>query len=254
MLCTWARRKAGPLYFTVLLCAILAPVVQAQEDERRVSSPDGQIELRVFVAQPAGSIWSRVGYQVYLHGKPLITTSFLGLDIWNQEPMLGENVGLMKSTAASNNRYRSLVAEYGQNGSLGRRLNIEVRVYNNGLAFRYVLPMSTPLEEILIHDEATEFHFAEVGVLDRLEPLPDYDLPFAVHEVAIMDSGGAGYPRTFLINPGGSNMVTNLARKPDDPNIAYSGKTPLTWPWRVLVIGPEAEHPAQAGILRELQQ
>jgi len=37
-----------------------------------------------------------------------------------------------------------------QNGSLGRRINVEVRAADDGIAFRYVIPRSTPLEELLI--------------------------------------------------------------------------------------------------------
>jgi hypothetical protein len=50
--------------------------------------------------------------------------------------------------------------EYFQNGSLGRRITLEVRPYDDGVAFRYVIPKSTPLNEILIVNEDTEFRFA----------------------------------------------------------------------------------------------
>ncbi len=55
----------------------------------------------------------------------------MGLDIYNQEPLLGQNLGLIHSSTASDagagEKYNSLTAEYMQNGSLGRRLNVEVR-------------------------------------------------------------------------------------------------------------------------------
>ncbi len=86
-----------------------------------------------------------------------MNTSFLGLDIQDQEPLLGENVGLTSSSSTTSKKYNSLVAKYMQNGSLGRLINVEVRAYNDGVAFRYVIPQSTPLIEILIAEEATEF-------------------------------------------------------------------------------------------------
>ena len=49
--------------------------------------------------------------------------------------------------------YGRLVAEYMQNGSLGRRINIEVRAADDGVAFRYVIPQTTPLVKMLIEDE-----------------------------------------------------------------------------------------------------
>ena len=120
----------------------------------------------------------------------------MGLDIRDQEPFLGENPGFMSSDAGSNTKehYNFLVAHYMQNGSLGRRFDVEVRAYDDGVAFRYVIPKSTPLEEILIRDEATEFNFAQPGVLSHLDAKSDFDLPFVVEQpgigwVAITDAG-----------------------------------------------------------------
>ena len=74
--------------------------------------------------------------------------------------MLGEKDGLIGSKTGAGPGYNSLLAEYMQDGSLGDRINIEARVYNDGVAFRYVLPRTTPLEDLNIADEATEFRFA----------------------------------------------------------------------------------------------
>ncbi len=78
---------------------------------------------------------------------------------------MGENVGLMTATHISGQSclYRCLNAEYMQNGSIGRRLNLEVRVWDDAVAFRYVIPRSTALDEILIDNELTEFHIAHPG-------------------------------------------------------------------------------------------
>ncbi len=129
-------------------------------------------------------------------GKPLIATSWMGLDIRDQEPYLGENPGFISSETASNDRshFTSLFAHYMQNGSLGRRVDIEIRAYDDGVAFRYILPRSTPLEEILIRDEATEFNFAQPGALSHLDARPDFELPFVFEEpgvgwVAIIAAG-----------------------------------------------------------------
>ena len=131
------------------------------QDERRVLSPDGSLEFRIMVTQPEPGALSRIGYQVWLRGQPLIRTSFLGLDIHDQEPVLGFNVGLTSSHAVkSGGIYNSLIVEYMQNGSLGRRIDVEVRVWNDGVAFRYLIPNSTPLGKILIEEEFTEFELA----------------------------------------------------------------------------------------------
>lgn len=229
------------------IALLLVPLaLHAQQDERRMVSPNGQLEFRLFVAQPDGALFSRIGYQVFLRGKPLITTSWMGLDIRDQEPFLGENPGFMSSETASNDKehYNSLVAKYMQNGSLGRRLDVEIRAYDNGVAFRYVIPQSNPIEDILIRDEATQFNFAQPGALSHLAAQPDFDLPFTAEGVTIAEAGpeakSPAYPRTYLIRAD-NGMRTNLARSKDEPTVAFAGKTPLVWPWRVVLMGPERE-------------
>jgi hypothetical protein len=194
------RRLVG---FVFLICAAFG------QDERRVQSPNGQVEFRLFIATQGNSSLSRIAYEVSLHGKPLVNTSFLGLDIQDQEPLLGENVGLTSASSGTHGKYNSLTAKYMQNGSLGRLINVEARAYDDGVAFRYVIPASTPLMEILIAEEATEFRPAKSGL------------------VAITESGLGNYPAMHL----DSNLITRLARP-------YKGTTPLTCPWRIISIRP----------------
>ncbi len=144
------------LAFVVLTCAAFA------QDERRITSPNGQIDFRLFIAVQESNNLPRLAYEVFYHGQPLVKTSFMGLDIEVQEPLLGENVGLTSSSTAKSEKYNSLVAHYMQNGSLGRLIDIEARAYNDGVAFRYVIPRSTPLTEFIITEEATEFRMATI--------------------------------------------------------------------------------------------
>ena len=136
---------------------------------------------------------SRVGYQVFFHGKPLIATSWMGLDIRDQEPFLGENPGFMSSDTGSE---RTTTIPWSpttcRTARLGRRLDVEIRAYDDGVAFRYVIPKSTPLEDIFIRDEATEFNLAQPGALSHLAVKPDFDLPFAVEEPGSAGSRSRG--------------------------------------------------------------
>jgi Glycosyl-hydrolase 97 N-terminal len=188
---------------------LLASVALAQ-DERRVTSPNGQLEFRLFIASPGNSNLPRLAYEVFYRGKPLVTTSFLGLDIQDQEPLLGENVGLTSSTSATSAKYNSLVAKYMQNGSLGRLINVEVRALDDGVSFRYVIPPSTPLIELLIADEATEFR------------------PVDPSQVVLTESDPETFPPMRL-----DQTMIHLTHR-------YSGKTPLTCPWRIISVTPHA--------------
>ncbi|HJT87497.1 MAG TPA: glycoside hydrolase family 97 N-terminal domain-containing protein, partial [Bryobacteraceae bacterium] len=140
------------------MLALLTSAAGARaQDLRQVTSPDGRVQFRIFLAQPQPAALFRLAYQVLYDGKPVLDTSFLGLEILNQ-PILGENVGLTSSKTTKGDAYNGLLAQYMQNGSLGRRINLEVRVYDQGIAFRYVVPESGPLRPMLIVDESTEFH------------------------------------------------------------------------------------------------
>ena len=246
-----ARYRAVTRGSGLFLCALLPfTLLGQQQDERRVVSPNGQFEFRVFVAQPEGSIFSRIGYQVFFRGKLLIATSWMGLDIRDQEPYLGENPGFMSSDTASNDKdhYNSLVARYMQNGSLGRRLDVEVRAYDDGVAFRYVIPKSTPLEDILIRDETTEFNFAQPDILSHIPAQPDFDLPLELPGLTITvgpESTSPIYPKTYLVRTE-AGMKTSLARSRTEPSVAFVGKTPLTWPWRVVLVGTDPHRLAES--------
>lgn len=220
-----------PHFITVLF--LLLPLVCARgQDQRRLVSPDGQLEFRLFIAQPEGSL-SRLAYQVIFHGKRVIDTSFLGLNIHDQEPILGENVGLVASRSGNG----TLTAEYMQNGSIGRRITVEARITNDYVEFRYLIPRTSALEQILIEDEATEFDVAEPLRAGR------FDLPFSIGAVRISEVPSAGFPAMFLARGEGGVLTAHLAGGTRDPLVAFDGKTPLVCPWRVVAINRTASTP-----------
>ncbi|HWF11600.1 MAG TPA: glycoside hydrolase family 97 N-terminal domain-containing protein [Bryobacteraceae bacterium] len=240
----------------------LAPLALQAQDERIATSPNGQLAIHIFATLPEGALWGRIGYQVWYRGKPLLTTSWMGLDIRDQEPFLGENPGFMFSDAVSGGEFNSVVAHYMQNGSLGRRIDIELRAYNDGVAFRYSMPRSNPLFDIYIREEMTEFNFAQPSVLAHLPSRPDYDLPFTVEQpgvgpVTITDAGpearSAKYPRTYLVRTD-TGMRTTLARSKTDPSVGYAGHTPLDWMWRAVIVGMAREHLAESATLKDLNR
>lgn len=268
------RPALPPLLLSLfLLCAAVAPA----QDLRSVTSPDGQIAFQVFVAHPVDpQALFRIAYSVRYRGKQLLDTSFLGMDIYNQ-PTLGENAGLMSSHTAASGMYRSLTAEYIQNGSLGRRINVEARVFDGGVAFRYVVPRSTPLDEIFIENEATEFSFpagavtypmrvhdfhsthAEPGKpepLSQLSPEALLALPFVVEVpdtgwVAVHEVPTNNYPHLLLTRSDPQTMIATIAPRPGEA-VVVKDRTPLTTPWRVLLIAPSRESLPPAEIIGEI--
>ena len=196
----------------IRIVAVLALAVFSAwaQDERRIASPNGQLEFRIWTWQSAEGGLSRIAYQALRRGKLVVDTSFIGLAIQNQEPILGENAGLIASRVSSGPGYREVVAEYMQNGSLGRRINVEARVFDDRVEFRCVIPRSTMLDEIRIEDEATEFRVIA---------------PAQVSEIPL-----AGFPRMTVVD-GAAHLPRN------ELGVAYAGRTPLVLPSRVISFG-----------------
>ena len=238
------KTRALTLLLTLLLCAAGARA----QDERRVTSPDGQIEFRIFLIHPEPEETVRLAYQVYYHGQRFINTSFLGLDIHDQ-PLLGQNVGMIGAKTESASGYHALTAEYMQNGSLGRRINVEVRAYNDGIAFRYVVPKSGPLVRMSLDNETTEFEFMEDATLDRghqpvtqLSTKAEVALPVVAEQpglgwISIGEVRMGSYPRMYLIRTEGKILISRLPPGANELHLAWEGATPMTCPWRVLTIG-----------------
>jgi alpha-glucosidase len=237
------------------LLLLLAGAAHA-EDERKVVSPDGQLEFRLFTVLPEGAQLNSLAYQVWLRGKPLIDTSCLGLDIHFQEPLLGENVGLSSGKSLHEAGYNGLLADYLQNSSTGRRIQLEVRVWNDGVAFRYLLPRQFPLLDLLIEDEATEFHFARTapGKLPAQSALPYVEAIPGVGWMGIFESRVPDLPPTTLVRIDANAMIAHVPDKPDDPGVAFVGVTPWTGPWRMIVIAPERDGLAKSDMVRSLQR
>lgn len=247
-----SRSSAGCF---LVLAAVSAGFAQ---DPQRVTSPDGQIEFRLFIDQPERGALFRLAYRVDYHGMPLLDTSFMALRIHNQEPDLGDNVGLTGSRTMASEQYNTLIAEYMQNGSLGRRINVEARAYNGGVAFRYVIPQSTPLSPMLLDNEFTEFAFAkDAEAIGRIAPGSMAALPFVTEQpgvgwVAVDEVQAGSYPRMYVTRQDGNILVSRLPSRADESNLAWEGPTPMTCPWRVLAIGATRQQVSESQLVRSL--
>lgn len=156
---------------------------------------------------------------------------------------------------------------------------MEIRAYDDGVAFRYVIPKSTPLNEILIENEDTEFHFAADAnafpwLLSGFEAKPDHQSHMALSRIPsdaviavplILEQAGVGWveiaevarketPRLYLNHPKGTTLISSLPSLPQDPHLALDTATPITCPWRVLLIGESRELVTSSKILDELNR
>lgn len=280
-------RSLPILFLATSLCAL------GQIDELRVASPNGQIEFRLFgYPQEESSEYPRLAYQVYFRDKMLMDTSYLGLNIRDQ-PVLGVNLGYVKSTRASvdesytvpagksksiRNHYNSLTAQYLQNGTLGRQLTMEIRAYDDGVAFRYDIPYSDPLRDLYIENDSTQFRFAEDGetyplilqnfqtnyedqfsrvTLSGLHPDSLIGLPFLVEQpgigwIAITEADIDNFAGMYLHHLEGRAMEADLSPRLDEPMLAVTGHAPAQSPWRVLLIGSDPGRLIESNLVANL--
>src|SRR5205823_8224291 len=116
--------------------------------QNTVKSPDGAIEL-AFSADGGA-----LAYTVAFHGRPVLTRSTLALEIQDQ-PALGPDVriagarpGAIDETytmphGKSNpvrNAAQTLAMDVEETRAPFRKLTIEARAYDDGVAFRYLIP------------------------------------------------------------------------------------------------------------------
>jgi Glycosyl-hydrolase 97 N-terminal len=236
----------------VLALSLFIGVAYAQDD-RSVKSPNGRVEFRLFTALPDDSILNCLAYQVWLLGKPLIETSYLGLDILFQEPLLGENVGLSAAKRTYETRYNGLRADYLQTSTTGRRIQFEVRVWNDRVAFRYIVPKSALLFDLAISDDATQFRFPAGGS----EKLPEQALLPYIREVpgvawvGIFSKEMSDFPKMQLKRLDAQTMVTHLPGGVPEQQPAFKTETPWTGPWHIILIGADHKKLVQSEVLAD---
>ncbi len=145
----------------------LCPVPARAGELPDCTSPDGRnvISLKLVDGQPQ--------YDVTYAGKAVIRDSALGLNLEEKPFGRFEVVGSEAETFDSTwkpvvgeretvrDHYNRLLVELQEQDAPKRQLNIEFRAYDDGVAFRYVLPKQAALDGKVVSSEATEFRFAE---------------------------------------------------------------------------------------------
>jgi alpha-glucosidase len=280
------------MFWSLLLCAVSAP---AQVGKGAVASPDGTIRaLFMLVPGPDGAGGGQLGYEVTYRGKTIIERSLLGFDLQNQ-PAIGGNLQVVAATnsridetyqipAGKSNPVRNqcnvLLFDLKEAKAPGRKLTVEARAYNDGVAFRYILPDQPAVKEARIVNEKTEFVLAADATtyplvlrnfrsswednyrtvpLSGLQPESVIGLPLlteipGVAFIAITEANIDNYAGMYLMHSASNAkaLEARLAPRVDEPGLAVSGQTPLTTPWRVLMISNEVGRLIESQIVNNL--
>jgi alpha-glucosidase len=267
----------------LLLCAVACVWSQSA-----VKSPDGSIEMTISADN------GQLAYTVTFKGKPVIDRSSLGLDIQDQ-PFLGSNLRIVRSTPGEvnetynmlhgkanpvRNNCRTLAVELEETRGPNRKMTLEARAYNDGVAFRYLVPDQPILKQLRLAGEKTEFQLAKDGTtyplllagfqtsyeddyhvlpLSGLHPDSLAALPFLAELpgtawVAITEAYIENYAGMYLTHSAlrSRTLVSTLAPSMNEPGLAVATATPARSPWRVIMIGAEPGRLVESNIVINL--
>jgi alpha-glucosidase len=298
------RRNFGCSLAAVLLAMGTASRSYAQAAPLDLFSPDQQLVMH-FKTVPTKTSSPGEGQLVYcasFHGKQILDDSGLGLELGDQ-PILGADVRIAGSSAGHgiddfvltntktskvHDAYNSLSVDVGEVGGQHRKMTIEARAYNGGIAFRYILPKQSGLQEVRLKQEHTEFRLP-TDAIDWALALPSYrssyeseyvqlptsalsnqggvpshfliGLPLLMHEpgaawLSLMEANIEGNSSMYVTNPSGNWaghwLVSQLAPRFDEPEIAVRGTSPYHSAWRVLLVADDPGRLVESNIVYDL--
>ncbi len=261
-----------------------------------VTSPDGTIEMTIHAGRP-------LLYSVSVDGTPILADSMLGLKFQNGVT-LGASSRLAKVERAQvdttwenefgkrrtvRDRHNQLRASFVEQS--GRPFEIVVRVFDDGVGFRYVLPAdpSASSQDFVLEEELTRFRFPKsfpcyagtnentgtagnpIGYVGSQEseyhPMQLRDLPTeqvrmvpllvktSVAWVALTESVLYDWAGMWLNRvpdkDTGVTLAARLAPRPDGDGLVKS-TFPHRSPWRTLVIAREAGRLAESDLVLNL--
>jgi len=281
-------------------------LVLAQSSPVEVSSPDRQIAVHFSVqtgnGKQAGGTDGQLVYAVTFHGKQVFEDSALRLELENQAP-LGANVHITSAatgsgvddysllagkTSAVHDPYNSLTLQARDDSSSGRVFEIEARVYDSGLAFRYRVPAQPALSRYQLTQEDTEFRPVMDADAWALR-LPNYQSAYESEYVpqvlsALSNQGGVssyilngapmllhmpglawaavgeadleGNAAMYLENPTGNwtghYLVSKISPALDGKGPAVDASLPHQSAWRVILIGDTPGELVESNIVTDL--
>ncbi len=246
---------------TLIVTALLTLLSGGALHAGTVQSPDGRIVVTLD-ADGEGIPF----YKVDRDGKPLIAKSNLGFNFTDDDPMRRNFEVVSQTTASRDTRWeqpwgeRQFVADkhneltvlFGEKDDAPRLLAVRLRVFDDGIGFRYEFPQQDHFVTARISEELTEFNIAEdgnawwiqAGDWNRYEYLYTQTAVSAVstahtpitfrfadgthmslHEAALVDYSGM-----WLRRMQGTNFRAQLAPSPRGAKVVRDA--PFHTPWR----------------------
>jgi alpha-glucosidase len=247
------------------VATVLLPTAWASAAPIIISSPDGRIAIKI------ESDASR--FTISRGGETVIAPSALGLELdggpefgalaleRRDDVKVDRTIALVATKAAkARDRYRGATLVFRERAPAGRRLLVDVRAYDDGVAFRYridspepvrlrgertaFVPAGNPDCLVSVATGAHEVPFERMKVSQLRDGIA-YDVPVACTvpsgktSYAITQAHLAGYTGASLWREGDALRV-RLSAVPKRAGPAFVSKAGLTTAWRVVMMGDRA--------------
>ncbi len=252
-----------------------------------VSSPDGSLVFALTIKK--GSPFYRITYK----GLVLIDDSRLSIE--TSEGTFGNNITLQKATPRRGTDDYELFAgktkhvhdefweasfPMQEKAAPFQKLNLAVKVFNDGLAFRYEFPSNATASTLTLLEENTTFTIKGNPLIHALL-LPNYttsheglyshlsvneiskdtlmDMPtlfqfpskvyMAITEAALLDYAGM-----YLARSSDNTLISKLSPLPHQTAIKVKATLPHQSPWRVLIISNRLGAVLESNIITSLNE
>lgn len=276
--------------FLTLIGLIVVPssIAQKQSDTRlRIASPNGQIVFILSDAPHTRAVdpaSNDLRYSIDFHTKWLMDESVLGLKLEGQPPLGSGMKQIAVHTVQSDTAHAASVrcndffVDLADDS--GRKLTLEVRAYDDGLAFRYLLLQQPAQQNIRVERELTQFIYNKnatvyPSIVNALPNAPAIqDQPRAVSNVSpqwllglplisqvlgvgwvsIDEAKTAGYP-ALLLRKEKAALGFHAEFAPGRAQAATAAKdqSSLSTSWRVLAIGDDRARVASSDLAARLK-
>jgi len=272
-------------YLSWLVLAGLTLGVAAFADATRetLASPDGRMAIAFLLENDTPR------YTVSCTGAELIRPSALGF-VLQDAPPLTNRFELVEALRASGdetwqpvwgtaaevrNHFNELTVRLREQGEPQREVTLVFRAYDDGVAFRYLLPAQSNLSAVAILAEATEFRFAG-NYTSWWHPV-DYNgdestyrttplaamaavntpvtmrtpggLHLSVHEAALVD-----YASMTLVPVAGDEHAFRCDLVPWPDGVKVKSATPMKSPWRTIQLADRAGALLESHLIENLNE
>jgi len=160
--------KNHTMKFMPILALFLITISCSKSNQIELNSPDNSISFSI-------SVDEKLEYLLEYKSETVIDLSKIEFEFENA-PLLGNDMAVLNISEKSideswkpvlkrftsiRNNYNEMIIEMKEKKFPGRKMNLEIRAYNEGVAFRmHFIPLDTTFENT-IRDEHTEFCFVD---------------------------------------------------------------------------------------------